>query len=681
MTGAMAAFVVPWWTWIPTALLAVALMPLAVAAWRSPIDGARWLATFLAAAAFWCLCAAGENLTLDPDLRLAWARASYLGVMAIPPSWMGFAFRHARLRPPAWLEAALLLPAIATVALVWNAAGLPYVWSSVTPIDGPVPGALAYEHGPWFGTVVQPYALGAALVGVLALAWRGWRDRPDVDGRLPALLSAVLLPVGLHLAYRLPGPQMASFDPTPIGVGIASLLIGGLAVGRRRFEALPNAYRTVFGSLSDAVLVLDRFGRVLDLNPAAEAWLEAPRRKVRGAPLRSWASGLAEALDAVPPDVPHEVAVGDGRRVGSVEVRILPEGDDRLVTIQDVTDEVRTREALRLRGRVLEAVDALHARPIDHDPNAALASMLAAVGQAFAADGVRLLHDDGSGTGYRVHARWSAKGPGHPPFGAVHRYEDTGLEALAEAMAVARGEGRSRPEGGFVRLSERPARWAWTLHPAGRPWGAWWIDAPQRQVAPADLQDAAVIVTRGLTAWLERRSADVERRRSERVRDTLLDLTRTLLRGEVHDPWQHALEAAWHAAGRPPFAALYLRGDDDRLHRTASVGLGQAPWSPTVIEPDPGDPRASVRIRTGRAAPAGRGASLSAPVLVAAHATDDEGSVRIAALLQLDDPERSDAFGAFETSVIETFAEQVGAVVERLHLQRRSERSERAQRL
>ncbi|MDZ7800974.1 MAG: EAL domain-containing protein [Trueperaceae bacterium] len=671
---------VPFWHWLPALLGGVAMLPAAWFAWRSPSEGGRRAAAFFLAASVWCLAAAAENLGGDVAAHLRWARFGMLGVAFAAPAWALFALRFAGVRLNAWLEGAMLLPAAVTVLLAWSEAGVAWIWSEIRLAEGVPYADAVFVPGPWLGRAFLPYAAVMVAAGVSVLAWRWIRGDEAQTWRYPALMAASAVPVVTAMVHFRAGGGPAAFDATPVAVAAAGVAMAWLVLDRRRFDTLPLAHRLVFDSRPDADLVLDRTGRILDLNPAAERLLGVTLRRVRGRPLARVASYLAAA---VPSGAQGEVRdPRTGRRL-QVETRRLRRGGAELWTVQDVTERVREREALQRRGLLLEAVDAL----VAHDapaPDAAtsepstpqegaeggdaLTRTMARIGRALDLDAVRLIVDEGGGEAFTLRAAWQRHGAA--PAGR-QAYEDAGLIPVRDAIR----------RGKTTMILPAPSdahRRAVTLRLGGEAWGALILDGgdPERL---DDLRDALDNTARSLAGWLQHERAQRERRRSDRFRAGLLELTRTLLLGRVgEDGYRLAVRHAARAIPGAEAGALFVRRHGhDRFECVASLGrpLGNEAraaqsWSDLGAEVGAG-----VRTLSGAdASDVGPGvrAALLAPVMLDGRAE---------ALLRLESLSRADAFGAREVAMVEAFAAQVGAVLRRLEQQAESERAAAAQRL
>jgi PAS domain S-box-containing protein len=130
----------------------------------------------------------------------------------------------------------------------------------------------------------------------------------------------------------------------------------------------------VFDNISDAVLLTDRDGIILDCNPAALTMLDCPRKKLLGAPLDFLLDATDEPSDNGAVRQAIDAAEKSGRWNGSLAVRlgehgqglwemaVLPlqdplAGDGTLVWFcQDVTERHALQMKLKERARELNAI-------------------------------------------------------------------------------------------------------------------------------------------------------------------------------------------------------------------------------------------------------------------------------------------------------------------------------------
>lgn len=261
-------------------LIGVALACLflgAVALLRRPRGGLAYSGLMYAVAA-WTVAYAFELNAADAGGLLFWAKLKYVGIVLAPVACLVFALQFAEIsrRPSPFLLLLFLAVPVITLVILWRPSTEHLMWR-VTRADvgGTVP-HLAVQHGPWFWLhTAYSYTLYLVAVTLLLHAMSG-SPRLGRGQRLPVLVAILAPLVGhlFHLAVQAP----AALDPTPATFAVSGLALGWTLLRRRSPMLMPAAREAVFEGMRDPVLVLDRHGGIVDLNPAAEGVLGRAER-------------------------------------------------------------------------------------------------------------------------------------------------------------------------------------------------------------------------------------------------------------------------------------------------------------------------------------------------------------------------------------------------------------------
>jgi signal transduction histidine kinase len=301
---------------------------------------------------------------------------AFLGVFALPPFWLLLAARFTRVelfeeRPA--LRFAIAVPsALSFLALLTNPGHRLFIRDlSVQSLSrGPL-----YYGGPLFWpATIWGYSL--VMVGVvlyLASALRLVANKERARG--VGLAVAALVPLISSLSYTA---ALTPRDLTPAALGFSVLLLFGLIWRYQVLETLPIARRDMIEHLPDAVVIADRAGRVLDLNPAAAALFGAPAAELRRADLAEALSDLARSAAGDPglalgdalaslvaggPPFLQELPCREGR-VLELEGACVRTGDGQpagvYVILRDRTEQRRFERFVR-QGQRLETVAGLAA--------------------------------------------------------------------------------------------------------------------------------------------------------------------------------------------------------------------------------------------------------------------------------------------------------------------------------
>lgn len=351
---------------------AVVQASLAVYVWRLRGSAAGLtLAVLLAAVAWWAGAYAIELSTGDLGARVRWGDLKYVGVCILPPAWAVFVLQYTgrtrwvTRRVVAWLA---VEPVLVLVLLAIPATHdlLRFYPTSEAGDEIPVvaTGPLFWVHLAYSNVLV----LGATALFVLSMAKlaRVYRVSAVV------LVGAALLPWVANLLHNFAVGPFARIDLTPFGfIVTGAVLVWGLY--RERLLNLGSvAWGFVVDTMPDAVILLDAFGRVVDVNPATTRLLANRRADLVGRELREV---LVDQPQLTGPQVPSDAGEG-----GETEVRFSVEGGTRhfdvrrqilsdstgrygeLVVLRDITarkhDEARLRHLLAERTRIATALQA-----------------------------------------------------------------------------------------------------------------------------------------------------------------------------------------------------------------------------------------------------------------------------------------------------------------------------------
>jgi PAS domain S-box-containing protein len=357
----------------------VALAGLAVAVWRRRAAAAGLsLAVLLLAVAWWGVTYAVELSTTDLGVRSAWGDLKYAGIVAVAPAWLVFVLRYTgrgRRVTPALL-AALAVEPVAVLTLL--AVPATHDWVRWYP-PSEAGQALAVAEVGWAFWVHAAYS-NALVVLATGLFVTSMVRISHLYRRLSAvLIVAAVLPLLVNALHNFDVGPFTRLDLTPfVFVATGGVLVWGLWY-ERLVDLMPLARGAVVESMGDPVIVLDGFGHVVDVNPAAVRLLGGRRRDLAG----------RDADDVLPAGVrgpSGEVAldVGGSRRL--LEPSRHPVRDrsgavtGEVVVLRDVTErraaEERLRELLAERTRVAAALQAsLVPRALPDVPGVSLAGL------------------------------------------------------------------------------------------------------------------------------------------------------------------------------------------------------------------------------------------------------------------------------------------------------------------
>lgn len=285
-----------------------------------------------------------------------WLGVEYVGIVFSPVVVLTIALllsgRSYRL--PARVTLMLLVPPILTIVLAWTNPQHELIWRGLHIDSSGAFTRTLFSPGPWYWVhmiYMQLMYLGSIALIVQAVLTRAFLLRRQA--RL--VLVTVLLPVSTQVLGRMIFGD-TGFDLVPYALVLSAMLIV-VAILRYRFiDVLPIAHEAIVENIPDGVVVLNRNGQVVDLNPSAlrllqmestQALIGQPASRV----FARWPALLEVCCASGQSQVRLEVEEAGG--IKHVEVIASPLADPyqrqvgRLVILRDVTGQVNLVLALR----------------------------------------------------------------------------------------------------------------------------------------------------------------------------------------------------------------------------------------------------------------------------------------------------------------------------------------------
>lgn len=301
------------------------------------------------------------------------ARAIYLPQVGIAGAWLVFAMTYSGHQPLLRRWPGVTVLGLCAVPLLLLLAGDPGGWlvaggrmAGAGGVAGFVP-----EFGPW-KTVHRGFTWGVGIfaTGVLTLHVG---QSPRHLYRLVFVLGAAL---AAGLAYALPAgmpgiPTWVNLGPLGLALTTGSLAWGLLQTGDR--VGSPVARHVVVEEMQDAVVVLDRRGRIVDLNRSAIHRLGLRVMGPVPVPLGLlWNSVRDQPGEEAAPFSQRVSLETEEDREAPFEVRVTPlgpaAGQERTVlVIRDIEDQVQLEK--RLEAMTLASHHRAHTDELTSLPN------------------------------------------------------------------------------------------------------------------------------------------------------------------------------------------------------------------------------------------------------------------------------------------------------------------------
>lgn len=306
--------------------------------------------------------------------KVFWSQLSYMGGVFIPVFYFLFALRFTAMTRLRDLKAAWFLFVFPLVSLLMAFTNDSHflLWSGFSPIN-PETNMIVYYHGFWFWIGYAMYNYVLLLLATFLLVRFNIKNKRNARYKQQSMLIllAGLFPWVASILYLVRLTPIQGLELTTISTSIsASFFVWALLKGRL-LNLVPVARETLMETLRIGVLALDNRDRLQDINQQARQYLGLHQEDLLGLTLdqamvagRDSHSERFETLIAVLLDKGVNDPVLVSVDQGSITYRISPQPiaaskGSRLITIQDITQEVRQQKELQVAKLKAEESDRL----------------------------------------------------------------------------------------------------------------------------------------------------------------------------------------------------------------------------------------------------------------------------------------------------------------------------------
>ncbi len=341
---------------IPFGVAAVISAALAVfASRRRGLPMAPAFTVMMAGEAAWAFFEALELVLVDGELKQISNNFRVAGAVITVLGMLAFVLRYTGCTD--WLKfrrfAAISAPAVAMVLVAWTNSWHHLYWTKHDHlvIDGL---QLAKpEYGPGFWAHFSYCYLLIAVETVL-LAQAVVRSAGVYRAQSAVLLFAVILPWVVSMIDMSQVFGWIYVDAAAMTFGVTGLAFLPGLLRYRLLDLTPVAWAAVVKGMNDPVVVIDRWGRIVELNPAARPLAGRPYPEVLGAladrVFSHW-SILAERLAGIAEhgEASFELVGGDSARPSSFDAQISRLGEAGcpsgwVLVLRDITEHKRAAE-------------------------------------------------------------------------------------------------------------------------------------------------------------------------------------------------------------------------------------------------------------------------------------------------------------------------------------------------
>lgn len=233
-------------------------------------------------AAYWCFTSVMESLSPSLEMKIFWSVASYAGSQSAPVIFFIFAMYFTQNRAYLSNTKIALLFVLPVIFIIMAATNSYHhgIWAHIEIKDTPIGLNALYTHGPWF-FYMSIYANILLIASITLLFFGVFRFPQYYSGQFRLLIIFSVFPWAAHLIYTF-SPQMIPLDFTYIVLTIALLLLIAALNHYGFLEITPVARDKFFQNMRDGMLVIDRLGKIVDINRKAEEMLSVTSGSIVG---------------------------------------------------------------------------------------------------------------------------------------------------------------------------------------------------------------------------------------------------------------------------------------------------------------------------------------------------------------------------------------------------------------
>ena len=315
----------------------------------------RFMMIILLSVMVWSMMHTLQMIVDDHQLKLLFAKLTYIGITMIPPSWFLVACIYTRnlqaLVDTRYRYLLYILPVLTLFLrltddyhhLIWSSASFIEVNGIVMPYS---------KYGPWFW-IFTTYGLFLIIAGSGMLIAELANYSIAYRRRYLILFFSAIIPfisAGIYLSRIYPT------DLTPLSFSVSTLLFALLISSKIDYiDLIPIARDRVIESMEDGVMVFDDKGRLIDANESARRMI--PDEDLMGKDARDLPEEIRDILYKSDGGILER-----GGRYYDVKSRSILDGRGkemgRVAIIRDVTEiEGYRRELERLNRNLEEEVN------------------------------------------------------------------------------------------------------------------------------------------------------------------------------------------------------------------------------------------------------------------------------------------------------------------------------------
>lgn len=243
-------------------------------AWRRSAPGAFTLGWLLLSMTIWSGAYSVRWLDLSFETKLLAFKVMYIGLLALPILFLIFAMKITRFHH--WLTRRNLVllsiqPSL-SLLLLWTNELHHWYYASIQPVETEGMVMLDFVRGPYY-FINTAFAYSAILLALGFMFFTAFRLGPLFRNQYRLILIGSLVPWVSSIYNELNFTALHGLDLTPVSFGVSGILFAFAVLRARFMDLVPVARSMLIENMSDGVMVLDPYNRIVDINSAMQTLL------------------------------------------------------------------------------------------------------------------------------------------------------------------------------------------------------------------------------------------------------------------------------------------------------------------------------------------------------------------------------------------------------------------------
>jgi diguanylate cyclase (GGDEF)-like protein/PAS domain S-box-containing protein len=285
--------------------------------------------------------------------KIFWLKVMFFGMTTVPGLFLLFTLRITH--RDEWITfrnyVLLFSEPFINILLVWFAPGI--IFKSIELVPGNEFTVVEIQRGIGFWvSMVYSYIVIFFSYYLLIVSYR--HANSFFKRQYALILAGSILPFGLSFFTQVTSSRFSNLDMSAISFGISGIIYAYAILRHRLMDIVPVARSRLIENMSDGVLVLDAQGRIVDINPAMNNFLDEEPAFFIGKNVSDiisiWNENMEHLLNGMETRTELRLPNKPSRYL---DLRVTPLHDDdqnlsgRLIIFRDVTDRKEVEKDLR----------------------------------------------------------------------------------------------------------------------------------------------------------------------------------------------------------------------------------------------------------------------------------------------------------------------------------------------